>query len=297
MTSRLRRGGIAAGLDRTGGRPRVVTEEDEVLTAFSGVIESLHLCRADIDKALSQAERICERRREGLAYAEVLAELEGPQVRESLTAVLGELSGTGGRLRRAEARALSSEGLSMERIAMLFGVSRQRVSSLLQSSSVEVGKPPAERHRRGLALTDPEFPTIADAPPHIVWVADPSGEIEYFNDHGTGFPHGPASVDDPGQAWLGQVHPDDDAEARRAWKHANGSGTPFELDFRIRRSDGAWRWHAFRALPCRGPGGRISKWLGTAADIHDFKVLQVELQRVDQRPAGGGAQPEAPLMT
>jgi predicted transcriptional regulator len=51
--------------------------------------------------------------------------------------MLATLSGSGGALRRAEARALYAEGLSMDKIADVFGVSRQRVSSLLHVPPIQ----------------------------------------------------------------------------------------------------------------------------------------------------------------
>lgn len=74
------------------------------------------------------------------------------------------------------------------------------------------------------------------------------------------------------------VHPDDAELARLGWAHATATETPFELVYRIRRCDGQFRWHRFRALPVRGPKSEVIRWVGTADDIHDHPdVLDDEI--------------------
>jgi PAS domain S-box-containing protein len=249
------------------------SDDDEVLAALGAVVETLHECSEHVANALALAEVVAEARRAGASYAEVFDQHAGQSVLELMTAVLGALSDTGSTLRRAEARALYAEGLSMEKIARLFGVSRQRVSSLLHASALDRRRAtPGDRRRGGLAFTDPEFRMIADALPHIVWVGGPDGSTEYLNTQGADYIGAPreATYD---SGWVDFVHPDDVADALERWEEATRSGTPFELDYRIRRADGAWRWHALRALPFRGPDGHVSKWVGTATDIDDYRAL------------------------
>jgi DNA-binding CsgD family transcriptional regulator len=80
------------------------------------------------------------------------------------------------------------------------------------------------------------------------------------------------------------VHPDDAERARVGWEHSTRTRTPFDLMYRIRRSDGEQRWHAFRALPARGANGQVLRWIGTADDIHD-RLAEDDTARV-RRQAG-----------
>jgi PAS domain S-box-containing protein len=244
---------------------------DEVIVALAAAVESMRECKAHLDEALERADLVASRRRSGATYAEILEQRDGPLVIELMTVVLSALSDTGSRLRRAEAQAVYAEGLSMEKIARLFGVSRQRVSSLLQPSTAGAHTPRgADRRRGGMALTDPELRMIAEALPHIVWVAAPDGATEYFNTQGTDYT-GVSRQENFGWRWVGLVHPDDAERAEHGWQEAVSAGAPFEMEYRIRRADGEYRWHAFRALPLRGPDGRVAKWLGTATDIEEHK--------------------------
>jgi PAS domain S-box-containing protein len=112
------------------------------------------------------------------------------------------------------------------------------------------------------------FEIIAESIPHLVWLADASGSTDYFNERGTDYTGLPRQAN-YGWQWVELVHSDDAVRARLGWEHATRTATPFELSYRIRRADGQFRWHGFRALPVRGPHGEVLRWIGTADDIED----------------------------
>jgi PAS domain S-box-containing protein len=132
-----------------------------------------------------------------------------------------------------------------------------------------------------VALIDPDFEMIAEAIPHIVWMASPDGATTYFNRQGSDYTGCPREANYDWD-WVGLVHPDDAERARRGWEHATRTETPYALEYRIRRFDGAFRWHAFRALPMRDARGRITTWIGTATDIEDQKQLELSLRASEQ---------------
>lgn len=246
--------------------PGTAATGDEVLDALDAVVRALADCERHIADALTRAAAVRAERAGGASWAEIYGGAEAPLVLELMTAVLAALSDTGSVLRRAEARALYDEGLSMDKIARLFGVSRQRVSSLLSAPAGGGARAAGPRRGGGLALTDPEFRMVAEAVPHIVWVAAPDGATEYFNTQGVDYTGAPREATD-GWSWTGLIHPDDAERARARWQDAVLTETPFELAYRIRRADGVFRRHAFRALPVRGPDGHVTKWFGTATEV------------------------------
>ena len=75
-----------------------------------------------------------------------------------------------------------------------------------------------------------------------------------------------------GPEWAKLVHPDDWQKVRAAWLSAVETGTLYEVELRIRRGDGVYRWHLVRALPIRGGDGAIEQWIGTNTDIEDQKA-------------------------
>ena len=111
------------------------TGDDPALAALDDLCVALRECVTDAERLLVRADTIRSQRAEGMAYSEIVDNDAQPLIVEGLTAMLSRLSDRGSRWRRAEAKALHDEGLSMERIAELFGVTRQRVSSLLRAST------------------------------------------------------------------------------------------------------------------------------------------------------------------
>jgi PAS domain S-box-containing protein len=141
-----------------------------------------------------------------------------------------------------------------------------------------------------LSESEAQFRTFAQAMPNHVWAALANGRLNWFNDrvyHYTGF----AAGDLDGENWRRVIHPEDECRALAAWTAALASGSDYEVEFRIRRADGAYRWHLARALPIRDGHARVTRWIGTNTDIEDQKAATAQLSvlnatlesRVEQR--------------
>ena len=104
--------------------------------------------------------------------------------------------------------------------------------------------------------------------PQIVFLADPGGRATYYNERWfeyTGLDAGNVS----GQEWHAIVHPDDLPETIVRFERAASGGGVFEMEYRLRRSDGRYRWHLGRAVPVRDATGQSTGYVGTATDIDD----------------------------
>ncbi len=106
--------------------------------AFLKALTALEATLADnqertklIKKRITQLRRL---RAQGASYAEIVATRNGPLLVQLLTESSRALDTSGASVRRAEARALYAEGLTMDQIAEGFGVTRQRVSTLLRTT-------------------------------------------------------------------------------------------------------------------------------------------------------------------
>jgi hypothetical protein len=111
--------------DVTDGTDDATAALRELDKAFESSIAELTAARARVATMLAS-------RSAGVSWREVVTGVERPLVVESVTKVLEQLSTGGSVFRRAQAHALHREGMSMERVADLFGVTRQRVSALLR---------------------------------------------------------------------------------------------------------------------------------------------------------------------
>jgi len=105
---------------------------DPVLDALDALVGALENNRERIDATIERAATMRRLREEGRSYREIESGDSGPLIVELTRDNLAALVDAGSKLRKAEARALHDEGMTMEQIAEVFGVTRQRVSALLR---------------------------------------------------------------------------------------------------------------------------------------------------------------------
>ena len=141
------------------------------------------------------------------------------------------------------------------------------------------------RSEEVLRTSEAQFRVLAQAMPNQVWTSPPSGELDWFNDQVyaySGFK--PGELD--GSGWGAMVHPEDIPSAVGRWAQALSSGDDYQTEFRLRRYDGAFRWHLARAIALRGADGTIVRWIGTNTDVDDQKNAEARLEaRLEQRTA------------
>ena len=138
-----------------------------------------------------------------------------------------------------------------------------------------VTKEISEQIRAEQALRDSEarFRTLAEAMPQIVWVTNPDGFTDYFNPRW--YEHtGRTIAESLGSEWIHVLHPEDRARAEAHWRYCTQTASFYEIEYRFRGADGAYRWYLGRGLPQRDESGTIIRWIGTCTDIEDAKRLQ-----------------------
>ena len=133
--------GRTGGGERSSGQPDAQHAEAAV-QALEDLVAVLDRCIADLGHARDRAERLLRHRREGRSWVDIVTTEPRPLVVESISSVMAALATVGGAWRREEARALQAENVSINRIAALFGVTRQRISALLRDRD-EPGVPSA----------------------------------------------------------------------------------------------------------------------------------------------------------
>jgi hypothetical protein len=106
--------------------------DDPVLDALENLRRALAVNVEVGTEVLGRIDRLVAQRGDGRAWSDIVPAEDKPLVVELLSANLERLSSAGSRLRRAQAKALHDEGLTMEQIATFYGVTRQRVSALLK---------------------------------------------------------------------------------------------------------------------------------------------------------------------
>jgi PAS domain S-box-containing protein len=130
-------------------------------------------------------------------------------------------------------------------------------------------------YERQLLESETKFRLYTEAMPQMAFIADSSGNISYYNSRHFDY-FGVKRGDMEGWAWMRSkvYHPDDFDRTVATWTHALKTGVPYEIEYRLKRYDGQYRWHLGRAFPIRDSSGAISSWVGTNTDIHEQKEAQ-----------------------
>ena len=136
-----------------------------------------------------------------------------------------------------------------------------------------------KRAEEKLRQDECELRRITDAIPEAVGVLRPDGTVIHANkvvlDY-TGMTLEDLNTPDDFRARL--FHPDDFERVRERRQNALEQGAPFELEIRLRRKDGQYRWFLFRYNPLRNDEGRIIRWYATGIDIEDRKQAEERIK-------------------
>jgi PAS domain S-box-containing protein len=119
--------------------------------------------------------------------------------------------------------------------------------------------------------------TIVDTIPALAWSARPDGSAEFFNQRWLDYV-GLSAGEAADWGWTAAVHGDDLNRLADYWRSILASGESGEIEGRLRRFDGVYRWFLFRASPLRDESGNIVKWYGTNADIEERKCAEEALR-------------------
>jgi PAS domain S-box-containing protein len=117
--------------------------------------------------------------------------------------------------------------------------------------------------------------------PTLVWRADPDGVPDFLNQPALDYTG--LSPDQAETGWPRAFHPDDKKAMLVKWSAIRASGMPGELEARLRRFDGEYRWFLFRGVPLHDEQGNIVKWYGSSTDIEDRKRAEEELRRSEAK--------------
>jgi two-component system sensor histidine kinase/response regulator len=136
-----------------------------------------------------------------------------------------------------------------------------------------------------LRESEQRWRSLTEALPQLVWSATPDGACDYFSTQWTEHTGVPES-DLMGWRWLEVLHPDDREPTRRLWTDSVAGHRPYDLEYRVRRSDGVYRWFKTRGTPIRDSEGNIAKWFGTCTDITDLRQTEEALRASEERFRG-----------
>lgn len=126
---------------------------------------------------------------------------------------------------------------------------------------------------KALMESEERFRNIAQTVPAFLFIATPDLEWQYVNPafyQYTGLPEGEGLE----TRWLSVLHPDDARDYRRLLALSTQTGSPVELEFRLRDASGAYQWFLGKIEAIMSPAGQVSQWFGSCINIHARKMAE-----------------------
>ena len=124
---------------------------------------------------------------------------------------------------------------------------------------------------------DIELSHVVDGLPGLVWTALPDGNLDFINQRWCEYTN--LGLDEScGRGWQTVIHPADLPELLERWRSILASGEPGEMEARLRRSDGEYRWFLIRACPLTDASGQFVKWCGLNTDIEDRRQAEAAMR-------------------
>src|SRR5450631_433902 len=143
-----------------------------------------------------------------------------------------------------------------------------------------------KRAEDAIRASECDLSSIINTIPMLAWSARPDGFCDFLNQRWLDFT-GLSAEQACGSGWGTTIHPDDAKVVLDSWHMALVTGQLADVEARMRRFDGEYRWFLLRASPLRDESGKIVKWYGTNTDIDDRKRAEEELQRSEAFLAEG----------
>ena len=125
---------------------------------------------------------------------------------------------------------------------------------------------------------------MADAAPVLIWVSGEDKLPTYFNKAWLEFT-GRSMEQELGNGWKEGVHPDDLAKISQTYGPAVDAREPFVMQYRLKNSDGEYRWITDQGVPRYGPRGNFRGYVGACVDITDLLKKETELREIEERVA------------
>jgi len=138
-----------------------------------------------------------------------------------------------------------------------------------------------KRGEEALHARELSWRQIVDNIPGLVTTTGAMGEVEFVNRQTLEY-FGKTTEELKDWSRIGIVHPDDLPQTIEAWKKTIETGQVQDIEIRLRRADGVFRWFQDRAVPARDTEGKISDWYVLLTDIDDRKRAEQKLQKNEE---------------
>lgn len=214
-----------------------------------------------------------------LASSFVLAGLVATVLRRTLARPILELASTANAVSSGQDYSLRAREYGKDELGQL----TSSFNLMLEKTQAAVA---------ALRESEQRFRVMADGAPVLIWLADISKNCIWFNQRWLDFT-GRTMEQELGFAWTDDVHPEDIERCLGAYTESFELRRTFQMEYRLRRHDGEYRWLMNHGIPRFGSGGEFTGYIGSCTDVSDRKIAEQEATRArDQAVAASRAKDE-----
>lgn len=162
------------------------------------------------------------------------------------------------------------------------GAAARPRADTLRGAPIEILYAPVQIQERMVAvLTATEYRLLVEHSPVMVWRSGSDAKCDYFNDTWLAFT-GRTLEQEMGDGWADGVHADDFQPCVDHYLDHFHRREPFEMEYRLRRNDGAYRWIFDRGVPYTNERGEFAGFIGSCVDVEDRRRAQDAREKRDQ---------------
>jgi PAS domain S-box-containing protein len=135
---------------------------------------------------------------------------------------------------------------------------------------------------RVMRESEERFRLVANTAPVMIWMSDIDKLCTYFNQGWLDFT-GRSLEEEMGDGWAERVHPEDLEECLKTYTNAFDSRERFQMEYRLRRHDGEYRWIFDSGVPRFNADGSFAGYIGSGIDATERKLAEEALSTVSQK--------------
>jgi PAS domain S-box-containing protein len=139
---------------------------------------------------------------------------------------------------------------------------------------------------QALAKSEQRYRSLVRAAASLVWIADAEGHASTRESDWRTFT-GQSPEEYLQVGWISAVHGDDKERVQQVWDDAIERRHVFDCEFRLKRTDGAYRLVHLRGVPVMAPDGTLQEWVGTCTDIQDQRAMEHALRNAEKFAIAG----------
>jgi len=203
-----------------------------------------------------------------------------PELREQEAGILRGL-GSGERIEHHETVLLAKDGKRID-VSLTISPLRDSTGKLVGASKIARDITYSKQAEAALRESEERFRLVANAAPVMIWMSGPDKLCTYFNESWLKFT-GRSIHAELGNGWAENVHAGDLGACLETYNDSFDRREPFEMEYRLRRNDGSYRWIFDHGVPRFNADGSFAGYIGSCLDVTDRKLAEESLSDMSRK--------------